>query len=170
MIPPYLSDVVALPCVMEFVRQYGVISEPVAPRSESDVHNGGAYSIDRCPTAKNHGVEEAREVRYRYYAVVGGAHPGVHATDNYAESVKRVVQGVRGAVVYGRSTGVTTFDDARRVIPEELSCAVGREETDKVIVWVRSAAGYVGRRGHLNDTSCLRDCAKWPRYFVADQV
>ena len=33
------------------------------------------------------------------------------------------------------------------VVPEEHTCAVRSGEYNKVIVWVRSAAGYVGRRG-----------------------
>ena len=78
------------------------MSEHAAERTEADVAEAGAYAIDRCPTARGHGVAEARAVRYRYYVVVGGEHPGVHVTDDYAASVHRVVDDLRGTWVYGR--------------------------------------------------------------------
>ena len=47
LLPPVMSDVVSLPCVMEFVRHYGVLSQPSAARAPETVAAGGAYEVIR---------------------------------------------------------------------------------------------------------------------------
>ena len=99
--------------------------------------------------------EFTRSGKPKYYAVVGGPQPGVHYTLDYDASVRSVVEGYSGVKVFGPRSGVRSFEDARR----RLTPCVGYRDAKAyaqpgdesgVIVWVHTAAGYVGRLGSPN--------------------
>ena len=95
---------------------------------------------------------EANEVARRgarsFYAVAGGPYTGVHVTDNYDATVRSVVDGFSGARAWGSGAGVYDEASAVRCLSSGAGEAAARGEAAPVVVWVRSAAGYVGRQGH----------------------
>ena len=83
-----------------------------------------------------------------FYAVVGGPYPGVHVTPDYEATVSSVVDAFPDARVWGASEGVHDVASAARCLSLRGNGASVACSDHDVVVWVRSAAGYVGRRGH----------------------